>query len=363
MSRLREVVLVLPYVNSYRAPLLLKVASSLEAEGILFKVFFAAPSGPDVSRRDAISFRGSQLHQYSINLLGRRILIRTLPKGWYSADLFIMEHAVKNLDSLFVLLCRRILRKKTVLWGHGSTITKPTSWLSRATQRVMVNLSTHYFAYTDGSAVRAARLGAAPRDIFVLNNSVDTAKLRQLAANVEPRENSTLFYVGGLDASKNIDMLLRIGERLSGALSGFKLIVGGRGELEHIVARSGRPWLDYRGHMNDRDKVLAAAESSAMIITGRVGLAVVDAFALGLPTLTRRWEFHAPEFEYLNSSNSIVADDENALFAHALELLSNNALKDALSAGASASAELLTIDSMAERFIRGVRGALDNSSD
>ncbi|MDQ1174266.1 glycosyltransferase involved in cell wall biosynthesis [Microbacterium testaceum] len=355
----RRVVVALPYINAYRVPLLSAVRERLKSAGIEFFVFAASPSGNDIKRADAIHGVGIQLRQRTIRLGRRAVLVRSLPAGWWNADLVVLEHAAKNLESYLILGARRMFKRRTALWGHGATITKPTTSLTRFAQKLMVSLSTDYFAYTEGSALRAISLGARSDRVTVLNNTLDVAPLQAAFRQHPSAEGPVLLYVGGLDESKRIDRLLRVAERLAADVPHFRLIVGGRGDLEGMLLARDEQWLDYRGGMDLAAKARAGAESCGLIITGRVGLAAIDAFAMSLPVITTEWEFHAPEFEYLNEKNSVVvADDEELLFQAAKEYLTDAARQALLKDGARRSLVGKGIDDMAYNFEQGVRYAV-----
>lgn len=358
-SASRLVVVVLPYINSYRVPLLNGLRARLNSVGVKFEVYSAKPAGIDASRADAERFDGAILRQVELRVGVKRLLLRALPAGWLSADVVVLEHAVKNIESHFILLVRWFLRRRTMLWGHGSTITEPTSFLSRMMQRCMVRLSYGYFAYTAGSAQRAEALGMSPDRVTVLNNSMDSRALSEMCDESRRTDGPVLLYVGGLDGAKRIDRLLRVGAELASRVPNFRLIVGGRGELENLMTNNHATWLDYRGGMDMRAKAKAGAESAAMIITGRVGLAVVDAFAMGLPVVTTDYRYHAPEFEYLSEDNSVVVpDNEEQLIAAAERLITHPEMLGRLRLGARRSAEQLSIESMTENFEGGLLSAL-----
>lgn len=355
----RLVVVLLPYINSYRVPLLAGLRDRLGSVGIAFQVYSARPSGVDASRADAEQFDGAVLQQVDLRLGAKHLLLRALPPGWLSADVVVLEHAVKNLESHFILITRRLLRRKTMLWGHGSTITEPTSFATRVLQKLMVRLSFGYLAYTAGSAVRAEALGMSPDRVTVLNNSIDSRALATMCDESSRTDGPVLLYVGGLDGAKRIDRLIRVGAELASRIPDFRLIVGGRGELEDLMTDNAATWLDYRGSMDMSDKARAGNESAAMIITGRVGLAVVDAFAMGLPVVTTAYQYHAPEFEYLTEANSVVApDDEEQLIAAAERLLTDPDALARLKRGARRSAQDLSIESMIVNFEGGLLRAL-----
>jgi hypothetical protein len=98
-----------------------------------------------------------------------------------------------------------------------------------------------------------------------------------------------------------------------------------------------------------------------MLNPGRVGLTVVDSFAMGVPMVTTDWRGHAPEFDYLEpGGNGIVTGDNLIEFAATAErLLTHPKQLGVLREGCLASSEKYQVEAMAGRFVAGVEQALD----
>src|SRR5665811_108326 len=74
----------------------------------------------------------------------------------------------------------------------------------------------------------------------------------------------------------------------------------------HLVEDSEHePWLLALHSVSPRDMAALSHISSAIWMPGRVGLIAVDALALGLPVLTTRFPFHAPELDYLVDGRTV----------------------------------------------------------
>ncbi|WXF91769.1 glycosyltransferase [Curtobacterium flaccumfaciens pv. flaccumfaciens] len=104
--------------------------------------------------------------------------------------------------------------------------------------------------------------------------------------------------------------------------------------------------------LDQEQLVRFSSVSDILLMPGRVGLVAVDAVALGLPIITTDWPFHAPEAEYLNSSNSIRSGDSEVEYANAIIKLVND--KDRLlefRARTWESGALYSVEAMAANFI------------
>ncbi|MEE3851349.1 glycosyltransferase [Gordonia sp. LSe1-13] len=284
-------------------------------------------------------------------------MLKLLPPKAFAADLIIIEHAVKNLESYLILLMARISGKKVAIWGHGHTVTTTVSAFTRSLQRSMARLSDWYFAYTTNSAERAVRIGADPGRITVLNNSKSTASLETIVTGVnENRTSYTCLYVGALDESKKIPFLLRSCEEVFSREHNFRLKVIGDGpDARQLDGPISRGWCEYLGSGPIEDFAENLYDVVLILMPGRVGLVAVDSLALGLPIVTTESKAHAPEFEYLDESNSVVTENDESSFANGVVgLLHDRPRLQQLSGGCRSRAPSYTIEAMAERFAFGI---------
>jgi len=109
-----------------------------------------------------------------------------------------------------------------------------------------------------------------------------------------------------------------------------------------------------------REKAELLAISDVFLLPGRVGLAVLDAFAAGLPMLTSRIPFHGPEIEYLEEGvNGLMTDPQPEAYAAVVSsVLSVDGDLNRLRTGAKASAEKYSIEKMVANFRTGIGLAL-----
>jgi len=364
LTKEKRVIIVLPYVNTYRVSLLHSLHDELARRRIDLTVTVGAPSGRDHLRSDAAQdYPSVKLKQFQLRLGRRFVLLRYPPKGWLRADLVILEQAVKNLETYPIILVRKLLGKKTALWGHGMTITEAQSSIQRKIQRWMLRTTDWLFAYTEQSAIRGITNGADRDAVTVLYNTFDTTELAEAISNtkngVDQNGRWVATYIGGLDESKRIDVLLRAAEQLYELDIRFLLTIGGHGSMEPDVrALANKPWLEYLGTVGTTEKAALAARCRIMMIPGRVGLAAIDSFTMATPIVTMSWDYHAPEFEYLNNTNSVVVDgDEHAYVAAIAELMSDQLRVDLLSSGAALSAKDYPLTRMRDSFANGIETA------
>ena len=306
------------------------------------------------------------------NLWGRSIIVHKLKADWRSADLIIAEHAIRNLVLYKWVLWQRLNR--LALWGHGKTYTKANSKFEEWLKMKLVNRVDWFFGYTQKGVESVIDNGFDPRRTTVVRNSTDTNHLKNLINLVRSDSISDFktinslgdgpvgVFIGALDASKRLDFLISSSIEIHKQLTGFQLLIFGNGpELEKVRAATEKfPFIKYCGRADLETQALISKIAKIILMPGRVGLIAVDSFALGLPIVTTKWLWHAPEFEYLsNGRNSLISN--NTLEDYSLGVvnlirdesklneLRNNCLEDS---------KIYTIETMAFNFHEGVMKVL-----
>ena len=142
----------------------------------------------------------------------------------------------------------------------------------------------HYFVYTNGGVDAAVRAGMDVNSITVVNNATDTKALLAACASVtheqadKKREELGLtgaaaLYVGALDESKRLDLLLQAVQMVRRRVPNFKLVIAGdgpqRGWLESMVR--GEDAFVIVGRASDSDKAVLSAICTFIAMPGRVG--------------------------------------------------------------------------------------------
>lgn len=286
------------------------------------------------------------------------------------ADLVIVEHNSRVLENYPLLASRP---PRVGLWGHGVAGVGTGHRFADRLKDWQLRRCTHYFAYTDAGARHVMGAGLPQHRVTVVKNSVDTREIRTARCEVTALDvertrselrlaETSVFFVGGLDAPKRLAFLLRAAEAVSTAIPGFVLVVAGDGEERELVQRKASEvtWLRYIGRVGARRKAELASVCDLMLMPGRVGLVAVDSFAIGCPIVTTDWPGHAPEYEYLRHGDNswTTADSTDAYAGAVLDLLHDPERLARLRTGCIDSAEGFSVESMAARFAGGVLTAL-----
>lgn len=371
----KRVLIVQESLHQYRVPLFVGLRDQLDRRGVHLDVAHGLAVAEVGARKDEGSLDWSlPLRNRRLHLGGRAVVWQPVYGMAGDYDLVIVEQASRLLVNypLITRQRRRTGSGQVALWGHGRTYTRrhtgPGEWLKRQLTR----RGSWFFAYTRGGADHVVRTGYDPNRITVVENSVDTAEMAAVRIDQDLRSRVaeqlsvdpqwTCLFVGSLDESKRLPFLLQAGASIHSRLSGFRLVIAGDGPLRSSIEEAERrlPWLRYVGRADARRKVELASVTRAMLVPGRVGLVSVDAFVLGLPLVTTRWPWHAPEFEYVEHGvNGLVTPDDVEHYADGVaDLLGDGARLDRLRAGCRAAAERYSIERMTDNFATGITAAL-----
>lgn len=383
----KKVLIVQQVFKQYRLAFFQQLALQLASDGFELTLCFSLPQGNDLAKADNISVPPA-----AFALL---VPLKTFgPLVWQEVpdctafDLVIVEQANRHLLN-YLLLGRRLLGlpPKLIFWGHGFNHQASTglwSSLKEHYKRWLLRYADGFFAYTQPVADYAQQQGVDPQRITVLNNSIDTAAFRTRVQSLglarqpspistqTPTTGFTLLYCGALYPDKNIPLLLQTARYLAEQQQLTRLIVLGDGPERHLLVaeqaaqqalwqqdpQQHAVWLDYRGACFGEDKAAAYAEADLVLHPGLVGLAVLDAFAAGLPLITTDFRGHSPEICYLVHGYNGLIVPETSLPEALLALLQAPEQLAALAAGAVKSSDQYSLASMVQAFAAGVRKSL-----
>lgn len=95
-----------------------------------------------------------------------------------------------------------------------------------------------------------------------------------------------------------------------------------------------------------------------MLNPGLIGLAILDAFAAGLPVVTTDFHGHSPEIAYLQHGYNGLMVPAAQLVTEVTKLLQQPDLLRQLASGAVKSAEHYSLDAMVSAFVGGLQPLL-----
>jgi glycosyltransferase involved in cell wall biosynthesis len=375
MMRRKQVVIIQEYVPLYRAAFFNVLIERAEALGVHIIVAHGRPSGGQSRRGDAVQLAGSlEIRHREIRIAGRRLIVRFLPKRIRQADLLILEQARRNVDAYRLFLPRWMRRPRTIaLWGHGRDYTTDATRAERLINRNLTSRSDWFFGYTARGVAHVVENGFDARRTTVVRNSTDTesfiAELDALTADdlrkfkdKHSLSGRTALYIGGLDQSKLIPLLLESADAVAQTDPEFRLLVAGDGADRSLVEDASRrkAHVQYLGSIDGKVKALAFACSQILTVPGRVGLVAVDSIAAGLPLVTTDWDLHAPEYEYLDDTTRVETYQTGRDYADGINKLLGDSYRLATMSSALLSMRRdFGVGPMAENYLAGILAALE----
>jgi glycosyltransferase involved in cell wall biosynthesis len=372
----KRVLIIQGQIKQYRVPFFDKLHAALEEDGITLRVAYSDPALREREKRDNCDLSSG----YGVKVkghwgFGSRVIWQPLLREIAAADFVIVEHANKYIMNHFLLPCSALGIKKVAFWGHGrnrqSTHGGPSEWLKRRT----LNRVNWWFAYTAGTVDYLVRSGVPPYKITNVQNAVDTTGFRNHLSSVSEFELAAArkglglaedskvgLFCGGVTREKMPEFLVESVVKIKDQLPEFEFLALGSGPEKACFERAaGRyPWFHYIGPEFGKEKALHFRLADVFLMPGLVGLAILDAFAAGVPVITTSVPIHSPEIEYLEEGRSglTTQPDTEAYSQAVVSILRNAQLLEALRQGASTCAEKYSIERMVANFQCGVIRAL-----
>lgn len=311
---------------------------------------------------------------YSILLGEKRLYYQTFWRKAADYHLIIVGNAVNNLTYPLCYI-HQLFGTKYAQWGHGKDrrVENPTP-LKIGSEKVKFFLSRRadgFFAYTDGvKDYLVNHLGLRSDKVFVVNNTIDIEEQRDAFDKWYPKRDSVrkkmglegkkvLLFVGRFTRHKRVDLLVEAFSILRQKDPSFHLLIVGSGHKPCGDDNN----ITYLGPIVDKDQLAPVyVASDIFTLPGGVGLGPLQAMCYDLPVITIGSNIHAPEIEYLSSKNSIILDPftNPASYAETINNLFNNPDRmELFKAQIWPSIQHLTIQQMAERFIKGINTILE----
>lgn len=265
--------------------------------------------GSPESSKDAFLYFNKVKNKYFLNynLLWQHKILRKFVR----ADIVILNANMRIISNLLILLLRKILGKKTILWGHIQGKNKRISWL----RKLYFKLSDHFFTYSYTDLINFRKIVKNENSSSVLPNGCVYFK----DCKTQFPHQSKLKYViysGRLIKNKKVDQLVSafceaiIDKKIPDHI---KLIIFGDGpeigKINDIISMYNlKKSVKILGFEYDI-RILNDYYKNAFcsVSPGYVGLACIQSFSFGVPMLISKNEFHSPEIE-------VCKNNENSLF-------------------------------------------------
>lgn len=373
-----RVAMVVTWVLQYRNGFHDALRAELADRGIELLLVHGFPHGHWAEKGDATTIPWARhVHNRVFRIGSRELFWTPAREEMRAADLVVVTQQSKQLLG-YELFVRQLLgRQRMAYWGHGRNLDEHgRSALGELVKRYMSRHVHWWFCYTPMTADIVRDLGFSEERITVVQNAIDTRSLIRDAESIEAAEVDALrgelgidsdnvgLYVGGMYPLKRLPYLLEACEAVRERVPDFHAVFLGGGADQHLVeaAAARHPWIHAVGPTFGREKARYFALAKLVLMPGRVGLAILDTFALGTPLITVADSVHSPEIDYLEpGENGIMLPAGSTAKDYAAEvarLLQDDQELEHLVKGALVARDTYTIEEMARRFAEGIERAL-----
>jgi len=246
------------------------------------------------------------------------------------ADTLVIELNPRIISNWIILLLRRIIGRKTNVWGHFDSRKRESTFRTNL-KRCMAHLSGGVvFSYTNRDKQRF-ELQWGLSNVHSLNNALYPYKDIYF---LNSENISDFIYCGRLSKDKNVIHIIKsfsLALTYLGKDCKLKIVGDGplKSDLEQIASDlSINESVSFLGQVNDVDLLrLEYATCIASISADFVGLQAVQTLGFGVPLIYPRNPInfrHAPEAQLLNKHNSIEFGEDASDLANAILLAYRN---------------------------------------
>jgi len=357
-----------PFVPDYRVPFFNELARQISDEGFELEVWHGRPGHEMLKVGSARTGPWSvEVPQLRLQVFGRTLALRRIWKRARGARAVIVPFSATALDSILLLFSSRT---KTFLWGHGRSYVNNENRVGKAIKTAMARRAEGILVYTPSAVTAIESMGVPRNRVHPVFNATDTATLRRMRTTLTPTDIAEFrlsqdiptgpvgLFVGAFIEAKRLDFLFRAIDRIVAELPNFTAVIAGSGPLQDFVSDQAqrRRNVIVVPRLGQEELVRFSSVSDILLMPGRVGLVAVDAVALGLPVITTDWPFHAPEAEYLDSSNSMrTGNTEEEYASTVIDLLKNSNLLLQFREQTWNTGALYTVEAMAAHFVAHLR--------
>ena len=252
----------------------------------------------------------------NVYLLGQRFLWQIgCFKHLLRADVTILNANLRMLSNTSVLVLRRLLGRRTLLWGHAAGQNEFASIL----RGIYLRSCDGFIAYTESQAELLRKRYPWLKVWVAANSCVSSSDCVPVVA--EPSVLNSFLYVGRLVEAKKVRLLLDgfIQAREESLISdSMRLVfVGDGAERPVLEARAKEAGVsdvvDFAGHVSDVETLRSYYRTAICSVSpGYVGLSATQSFSFGVPMVVADNEFHSPEIEACkNGFNSVYFESNN----------------------------------------------------
>lgn len=309
---MKSVVIVKTDLKKYRLNTFPKLRDELLFHNIDFQVFHTEQSNYEKKKGDSIETENNWSKKYkSMRVFGGKILIYQIPlMVYFKTDLLILVQSNSNILNFPIILFRKLLGKKTALWGHDKNYqlkkASISTYLAEAYRKFVNNSADFWFSYTKITSENLIMGGYSKGKIQTINNSIPIDETFSEYNNRDRSDIINILFCGSIYEEKNVDYVLQLASKLSSER--FKFMIAGDGPSA-ISLRNQAKFMQLKnvqfiGRVEGKTKSDLFSKSHFTILPGLVGLGILESFYFQSPLLTTRSAFHSPEIAYFDNQKN-----------------------------------------------------------
>ncbi|MGA2408205.1 MAG: glycosyltransferase [Bacteroidales bacterium] len=285
-------------------------------------------------------------------------LIRINPK------IIVTEGGQNSINNFQIFIYSKIFNRKYIIWDLGKAYAEFNSSLSRSLYmrfyKFLLKQAYYIYVYNTQSTTYFKSLGIEQCKLIVLNNTIDTRKIKKIKSTyishippelLEPSKKGYTFliFVGALIKNKNIESLPELMKKLG---DDYFLIIVGDGcqsyktELLKLFMGTNHVFVGYK-----KNEQLATYYNLASfsILPGLGGLSINQSMAFGVPVICKSADGAEKDLVIYNETGYIYKD-----LPDAYNYIVSKTNEDWKAMGQKAELFLYTnhsMESMMEKFI------------
>jgi glycosyltransferase involved in cell wall biosynthesis len=274
------------------------------------------------------------------------------------AKTLVLDLNPRSISAWILLLSRRMLRRRTLVWGHVSSRVKNPITSGRL-RRIMRKIAHATIVYTYSEQAKAS-IEIPGSTVYVAPNSLYPQEL--LGRNSQ-MERKNIIYSGRLVEEKRVNLLIHAFSLSELSDKDVKLIIIGDGpekirlqklSVELGIANS----IEFLGEIYDAHRLQKEYEKSFVSVSsGYVGLSLTQSLGFGVPMIISRDEMHSPEVELysLQMEFYFTSGDFNSLSS---QLVKSYDCMDSTVKRMSIAAEIVSRQYSSEQMFEGLKRAI-----
>ena len=228
----------------------------------------------------------------------------------FRKNILVLEMNPRIISNWIILVIRKILNRKTVLWGHAWPRSGKNS-CSEKIRHLMRLLGNIIIVYTK-TQQKELKERMSSKKIYFASNSLYCVD--EMKTNYSNSSINNMIYVGRLTESKKPLLFIKGFHKIYDKLpKNIKLFMVGDGPekkkiSQYIKQNNLLSSVEVFGHEDNYETLKKLYFSSLFSVSpGYIGLSVTQSFGFGVPMIVSKYENHSPEIE-------AVKEGENAIY-------------------------------------------------